>query len=259
MAKIKKYPTKPFDCWGKAKELRMDIYKKLGQKGSGEKNWLVASGGTEGVIGLPAGLGDDYVPFGGEPYGASTAALGKSIEYMGVAEARGCARDICGYTRNYLGSMYKDEYVWGDHKIPLNQVRRLKQRTTEVNKLYKKYKGQYQRLIELHVDSRYQKQMVDIFFYHYPSSKKGKALCNTLYHTIKSKYNEVQPGRGYNGTIGSRKLYTLRHANPVSTYIELGNINHHRDQQRLVVVDNRQAIANWLTLGLIKDYKNSKK
>ncbi len=153
----------------------------------------------------------------------------------------------------------KDEYVWGDHKIPINQVRRLKQRTTEVNKLYKKYKGQYQRLIELHVDSRYQKQMVDVFFYHYPGSKKGKVLCNTLYNTIKTKYNEVQPGRGYNGTIGSRKLYTLRHANPVSTYIELGNINHHRDQKRLVVVDNRQAIANWLALGLIKDYKNSKK
>ncbi len=153
----------------------------------------------------------------------------------------------------------KDEYVWGDHKIPINQVRRLKQRTTEVNKLYEKYKGQYQRLIELHVDSRYQKQKVDIFFYHYPGSKKGKALCNTLYSTIKTKYNEVQPGRGYNGTIGTRKLYTLRHANPVSTYIELGNINHQRDQQRLVVVDNRQAIANWLTLGLMKDYKNSKR
>jgi N-acetylmuramoyl-L-alanine amidase len=51
----------------------------------------------------------------------------------------------------------------------------------------------------------------------------------------------------------------LRHADPVSTYIELGNINHPRDQKRLLEVSNRQAIANWLTLGLLKDYTNSKK
>ena len=152
----------------------------------------------------------------------------------------------------------KDEYVYGDLKIPLNQVKRLRQRTTAVNKISKKYQGRYERLIELHVDSRYQKQKVDIFFYHHPGSKKGKALCQTLYQTVKKKYAEVQPNRGYQGTISGRKLYTLRYANPVSAYIELGNINHQRDQQRLVVVDNRQAIANWLTSGLIKDYKNSK-
>ncbi len=152
----------------------------------------------------------------------------------------------------------KDEYVYGNLTIPLNQKERLKQRTTVVNKISKKYKGHYERLIELHVDSRYQKHKVDIFFYHHPNSKKGKALCQTLYQTVKKKYAEVQPNRGYHGTIKGRKLYTLRYANPVSIYIELGNINHDRDQKRLVIVDNRQAIANWLTLGFIKDYKNSK-
>jgi len=152
----------------------------------------------------------------------------------------------------------KDENVYGDLTIPLNQAKRLKQRTTAVNKISKGYTGRYERLIELHVDSRYQKQKVDIFFYHYPNSKKGKALCNTLFQTVKKKYAEAQPNRGYYGTIKGRKLYTLRYANPVSTYIELGNINHDRDQQRLVILDNREAIANWLTLGLIKDYKNSK-
>ena len=88
MSKIKRHPTKQFDCWGLAKELRMDIYRKLAQKASGEKDWLVASGGTEGLIGLPAGLGEDYVSFGGEPYGASTAALGKSIEMMSACEKK---------------------------------------------------------------------------------------------------------------------------------------------------------------------------
>jgi benzoyl-CoA reductase subunit B len=113
MAEIKKYQTKQFDCWNRAKELRMEIYQKLAQKASGEKNWLVASGGTEGLIGLPAGLGDDYVPFGGEPYGASTGALLKSEQMMAYCEAKGYARDLCGYCRNYLGSTFADKFTFG--------------------------------------------------------------------------------------------------------------------------------------------------
>jgi len=153
----------------------------------------------------------------------------------------------------------KDEVCIGNLEIPLDQTKRLKQRVVEVNKLYDKYKGSYQRSVELHVDSRYSEQKVDIFFYYHADSKKGKELCNTLFQTIKAKYDAVQPGRGYSGTVKSRNLYMLNNTNPVSTYIELGNINHERDQKRLIVVDNRQAIANWLTLGLIKDYENSRK
>ncbi len=153
----------------------------------------------------------------------------------------------------------KDELCWGDKKMPLNQTRRLKQRVNAINEISKKYTGRYERSVELHVDSRYEKQKVDIFFYHHPNSPKGKALNNTLFKTIKEKYKEVQPNRGYYGSVSSRNLYMIRHANPVSSYIELGNINHHRDQERLLVVDNRQAIANWLSDGLIKDYENSKK
>lgn len=113
MTDVKRYPTKSFDCWGMAKDLRMDIYKKLMQKASGEKDWLVASGGTEGLIGLPAGLGDDYVHFGGEPYGAATGAMEKSVEMMGYCESKGYARDLCGYCRGYLGSMFGDSFSFG--------------------------------------------------------------------------------------------------------------------------------------------------
>jgi N-acetylmuramoyl-L-alanine amidase len=36
-------------------------------------------------------------------------------------------------------------------------------------------------------------------------------------------------------------------------YIELGNITNTFDQKRLLMADNRQAIANWLYLGVHKD------
>lgn len=152
----------------------------------------------------------------------------------------------------------KDEYCYGDLQIPINPTRRLRQRVDEINKLYDKYRGRYQRMVELHVDSRYHGQNVDVFFYYHPGSTKGKELNQTLYRTIKAKYDEHQPGRGYRGTVTSRRLYMIRNTKPVSSYIELGNINHQRDQQRIIKVDNRQAIANWLTLGLIKDFEMSK-
>jgi N-acetylmuramoyl-L-alanine amidase len=153
----------------------------------------------------------------------------------------------------------KDEYCGDRQVMPLNQVKRLKQRTKEINSIFDRYRGSYQRMIELHVDSRYSGQNIDIFFYHHPNSKQGRKLCNTLYNSIKVKYDQHQPSRGYFGTVESRNLYMLKNSRPVGAYIELGNINHELDQKRLVIVDNRQAIANWLTLGLIKDFENSKK
>ncbi|MBE0639895.1 MAG: N-acetylmuramoyl-L-alanine amidase [Bacteroidales bacterium] len=153
----------------------------------------------------------------------------------------------------------KDERSWGDHTIPLNTTLRLKQKVDAVNELYEKHRGQYQRKIELHVDSRYSNQKVDIFFYYHPGSSQGKKLGETLLKTIKAKYDEHQPNRGYKGTLSDRNLYTLRNTKPVSSYIELGNINHPKDLERLIIVSNRQAIANWLTLGLIKDFENSRK
>ncbi len=153
----------------------------------------------------------------------------------------------------------KDEVNWNNQAIPLNSVERLKQKVDAVNALYEKHVGQYQRKVEIHVDSRYVNQKVDIFFYYHPGSSKGKQLGETLLRTIRDKYNEHQPNRGYKGTVSERKLYTLKNSKPVGTYIELGNINHPRDLERLIIVSNRQAIANWLTLGLIKDFENSRK
>jgi N-acetylmuramoyl-L-alanine amidase len=51
----------------------------------------------------------------------------------------------------------------------------------------------------------------------------------------------------------------IKNAVVPSVFIELGNINHTRDQKRFIISDNRQAVSNWLRDGLIEDYKKSVK
>ena len=140
-------------------------------------------------------------------------------------------------------------------KIPANQVRRLKQRTNVVNTLYEKEKAtaKVQKMIAIHVDSRSVGEKIDIFFYHFPGSMSGKQTADTMLHTIDAKYKEHQKNRGYKGVVKARDLYVLRESKPSAVYIELGNITNEFDQKRLLIVDNRQAIANWLFLGVQKD------
>lgn len=152
----------------------------------------------------------------------------------------------------------KDEYCYPRQSIPLNQVRRLKQRSEAVNKLYKKNKGSYQRCIITHIDSRNKRTPIDAFFYYDERSSGGKKLAETLYKTLDSKYRNRTNPRDYHGTVSTRSLYVLRSTLPIATFIELGNINYYRDIQRIVLKDNRQALANWLCEGLIEDYKKNK-
>ena len=153
----------------------------------------------------------------------------------------------------YLASD-KDETVWYNQKIPLNHVRRLRQRTAKINELYAKHKNSgatVQRVVEIHIDSRYESQKVDIFFYHYPGSSQGQQMANEMLATIKSEYEEHQKNRGYRGVVKSRNLHTLRESRAPAVYIELGNITNDFDQKRLLIVNNRQAIANWLAQGIM--------
>lgn len=150
-----------------------------------------------------------------------------------------------------------DEVVWFDKPIPRNQVKRLVQRTSVINELVRKHeqdkKTVAQRVIEIHVDSRYTTEKVDIFFYYAPNSSKGQSLANSMLNTIKEKYDQHQKGRGYKGVVKARDLHTLRECIPPAVYIELGNITNSFDQKRLLIVNNRQAIANWLLLGIMKE------
>ena len=141
--------------------------------------------------------------------------------------------------------------------IPLNQVQRLQQRCDKINALYrndrKKYK--YCRAIFIHVDSRSKGKQTDVFFYHSNRRAESKKLANRMKDTFESKYGKHQPNRGFTGTVSGRNLYVLTRAIPVSVFVELGNIQNSLDQKRLVIPSNRQALANWLMEGFLKDYK----
>ena len=143
--------------------------------------------------------------------------------------------------------------------IPLNQVKRLQQRSDKINSLAKKAKEKYKRAVFIHVDSRSQKEQLDVFFYWAPKSSGGKKLTNTMRTTFESHYDKHQPNRGFTGTIGERSLFVLDKTTPVGIYAELGNIQNSFDQRRFLDPNNRQALANWMCRGFIEDYENWKK
>jgi len=134
---------------------------------------------------------------------------------------------------------------------------RLQQRTNAVNNLYLKHKGAYQRLIVTHVDSRSIGKNIDVFFYHHKNSENGKRLAEQIHTTFKQKYAKHQPNRIYSGTVTSRSgLYLVKNTLPPMVYIELGNIRNSKDQKRILNYENREALANWIHNGLLKDYQN---
>ncbi|MDO8365979.1 MAG: N-acetylmuramoyl-L-alanine amidase [Saprospiraceae bacterium] len=148
----------------------------------------------------------------------------------------------------------KDEEVWGGLNIPYDQKERLRQRTDIINTLTEKHLkvGQAdQTILEIHIDSRSHDKKQDVFFYYRPNSDPSLALAEHIHQTFAAKYRKAQ-GRGYSGTVSSRQLFTLKETyTPRAVYIELGNIQNDWDQQRLVIQNNRQAIANWLCHALL--------
>ncbi len=148
-----------------------------------------------------------------------------------------------------------DEVNHPNKKIPLNQLKRLKQRTETTNTLYKQHKGKYQRIIAIHVDSRSKKKNIDVFFYHHKNSKNGKRLAKSIYKSFKEKYKKHQPNRKYTGTVGERTdLYLIKNTLAPTAYIELGNIKNSKDQKRILNYENRDALAKWIFEGILTDY-----
>ena len=143
--------------------------------------------------------------------------------------------------------------------IPLDQNARLRQRAQQIDQLYRKDQSAYKRAIFVHIDSRSQSKQTDVYFYHAPGSKQGKRLAERLRNTLSAKYKKHQPGRGFRGTVSERNLYVLRNTQAAGVYLELGNIRNPRDQQRLVLENNRQALAKWIAEGIVADYRACRK
>ena len=58
--------------------------------------------------------------------------------------------------------------------------------------------------------------------------------------------------RQYEGTVTERNLYVLRNTDPTAVFVELANIQNHRDQRRILIPSNRQFLADWLYEGMTK-------
>jgi N-acetylmuramoyl-L-alanine amidase len=151
----------------------------------------------------------------------------------------------------------RDEYAYTRGKVPRGHNDRLIQRSDIVNELHRKNKGvSYQRMVAIHVDSRSKRENVDVFFYYHHLSSKGKSTANDLLDTFNEKYEEYQPNRDYRGNASARsELFVLKNTNPAAVFIELGNITNVRDQKRLIITDNREALAKWIGEGLVRNYK----
>ncbi|MFQ5819405.1 MAG: benzoyl-CoA reductase, bzd-type, subunit O [Candidatus Heimdallarchaeota archaeon] len=106
-----KYPMERLKCWGKAKNLRENYYEDYAK--AHERGGIRWAGGAWSFDAIPAGLGEDVYSLTGEPYGA-TVAWNKdfAVECQEAIEAKGFARDLCSYMRNYWGSVLLDKYAW---------------------------------------------------------------------------------------------------------------------------------------------------
>lgn len=154
------------------------------------------------------------------------------------------------------------ELFFGGVQIPQNQKERLELCANILNDLYKKesqHKSKKHFSINIHLDSRSEEEKVDVFYYYQENNVESKLLAETLQQTFAEQYEKYQPGRGYNGTVETRNLFMLRNTLPTTVYIELGNIKNRSNQYRFVDKNNREAIAKWLSLGIIKFSKQQKK
>lgn len=113
-----KYKTAPLKSWNKAKELRLAHYKEIQE--APEKGELLVGGSVQAFPALIAGFGT-YAHLGGEAYGATVATDPDfALKCAEAVEARGYARDLCSYMRNYWGSMFLDRYSFGGKFPKLN-------------------------------------------------------------------------------------------------------------------------------------------
>lgn len=105
MAVLTRYPTKPVECWGRAKELRRFYAKHVSE--AHEKGELVIQGLLlEGFISLFGGFGNFADPGFGRHYTRLMKNIPELIKVYEAFEALGFGRDICASMRCHLGQLY---------------------------------------------------------------------------------------------------------------------------------------------------------
>jgi benzoyl-CoA reductase subunit B len=110
------YETRPLENWKYYKEVIQQYY--LDYVTGRENGRILATGSVGAPFELLEGIGD-YAFLGGEPYGATCAAIpGYPISVFPYVEERGIARDVCAYCRVFLGSMFADRSPWGHFPKP---------------------------------------------------------------------------------------------------------------------------------------------
>ena len=146
----------------------------------------------------------------------------------------------------------RDEVTYPDLKVPVHHKTRLTQRSDAVNELFDMYnkKGLTdQRLIVIHIDSRGLNDQIDTFLYYQSDNEDSKNLAKKMQKTLESHYLGK---REWNGTLSTRDLHMLRETKPTTVFVEIGNIRNEFDRKRIMIKNNRQAIANWLAEGFMK-------
>lgn len=149
-----------------------------------------------------------------------------------------------------------DEVTFNNDKMPVNQKARLTQRTDIINDLFPFYKKKgytYQRVIEIHVDSRSKKERIDLFFYHHSSSVVGWQTANIMHNIMECRYAQCRKTGDYDGSVQARDLHTLRESKVPAVFVELGNIQNKADRRRIMLESNRRLLAEWLCEGLLED------
>lgn len=108
--------VRPLECWNDFKKYRERYYKNyLEAKDKGGIRW---AGSAWAFDAIPHGLGEDVYPLTGEPYGATCAFFHEfSRQCLETIERKGAARDLCGYMRNYWGSIAQNKYLLADGSI----------------------------------------------------------------------------------------------------------------------------------------------
>lgn len=147
-----------------------------------------------------------------------------------------------------------DERTYPDLRVPAHHKTRLFQRSDAVNQLYDTYnkKGiKDQRLIVIHVDSRGKKEHIDTFLYYQSGNEDSYKIAKRMQATLEDKY-ATKANRDYTGTVTTRDLHMLREVKPTTVFVEIGNIRNELDRKRIMIKNNRQAIASWLAEGFMK-------